>query len=169
MGELRKAFDAFDTANNGTISLDEFKAAMRTTRTQYSEGDIEELFQTVDVCKDGEIYYVEFLAATLEAHGRITEERLAEAFDRIDSDDSGIISKKNLRELLGEEYSEEKINNILNEADTDKDGGINFDDFLKTFRAEQVKKEKLMRPTSFQNSTSSYDGSFELSQSDDSS
>lgn len=166
---LRQAFDAFDTANNGTISLEEFKAAMEKSEVKYSEKDIEKIFQSIDVGADGEIYYLEFLAATLEAHGRITEERLAEAFDRIDSDDSGIISKKNLRELLGEKYSEEKINNILNEADTDKDGGINFDDFLRTFRAEQVKEEKLMRPTSLQNSTSSHDGSLELSQSDDSS
>ena len=166
---LRQAFDAFDTGNNGTISLDEFKAAMEKSEVEYSDEDIERIFQSIDVGAEGEIYYKEFLAATLEAHGRITEERLAEAFDRIDSDDSGIISKKNLRDLLGGNYSEQKIRDMLSEVDTNNDGGINFDDFMKIFRAEQVKDEKLMRPRSFQGSININGSDVELSQSDDSS
>jgi calcium-dependent protein kinase len=47
----------------------------------------------------GKIRYTEFLASTIEAQGAIDETRLAEAFDRLDSDDSGYISKQNLREL----------------------------------------------------------------------
>lgn len=145
---LRQAFDAFDTENNGTISLDEFKAAMQKADNKISDEDIEKLFRTVDVGENGEIYYLEFLAATLEAHGRITEERLAEAFDRIDSDDSGMISKKNLIDLLGKNYSEEKIDQMLKEVDTDNDGGINFDEFRKIFRAVQEKEERLLNPLS---------------------
>ncbi len=168
--ELRKAFDAFDTANNGTISLDEFKAAMQKRDTPYSDEDVEELFRTVDVGADGEIYYLEFLAATLEAHGRITEERLAEAFDRIDSDDSGMISKKNLRDLLGQDYSDQKIDQMLKEVDVTSDG-INFDDFRKIFRAQQVKQEKQFRPALSLNIGSSgslEQSSMEPSLSDDS-
>eukprot|EP00551_Chaetoceros_affinis_P005609 CAMPEP_0203673750 /NCGR_PEP_ID=MMETSP0090-20130426/13623_1 /ASSEMBLY_ACC=CAM_ASM_001088 /TAXON_ID=426623 /ORGANISM="Chaetoceros affinis, Strain CCMP159" /LENGTH=524 /DNA_ID=CAMNT_0050539461 /DNA_START=225 /DNA_END=1799 /DNA_ORIENTATION=+ len=160
--ELRKAFDAFDTANNGTISLDEFKAAMKKSNTSYSDKDVEELFRTVDVGADGEIYYLEFLAATLEAHGRINEERLAEAFDRIDSDDSGMISKRNLRDLLGNNYTDEKIDQMLKEVNVTS-GGINFDEFRKIFRAEQVKQEKKFLPS--QSSMNFVGSSFSLEQS----
>ncbi len=73
--ELRKAFDAFDTGNNGTISFDEFKIAMKNSSNHISDEEVERLFHTLDVGVDNEIYYLEFLAATLEAHGRITEER----------------------------------------------------------------------------------------------
>jgi calcium-dependent protein kinase len=143
---MRKAFDAFDTGNNGTISLEEFKAAMEKADTKYSESDIEDLFRTVDIGADGEIYYLEFLAATLEAHGRITEERLAEAFDRIDSDDSGMISKQNLIDLLGKNYSVGKIDQMLEEANIGSDRGINFDKFRKIFREEQKRQEMELRP-----------------------
>merc|ERR1712218_534080 len=112
----------------------------------YSDRDVEELFRTVDVGADGEIYYLEFLAATLEAHGRITEERLAEAFDRIDSDDSGMISKKNLRDLLGNGYSDDKIDQMLKEGNVTSSDGVNFDEFRKIFRAEQVKQERKFHP-----------------------
>lgn len=144
--ELRKVFDTYDTGNNGTISFQEFKAAMQSTSTtKYSDEDIKKLFKSVDVGNENEIYYLEFLAATLEARGRITEERLADAFDRLDSDDSGFISRENFRQILGKEYSDEKVDKFLNEADEDGDGAISFEEFLKFFR-----KDEKARLTEFQ-------------------
>ena len=66
--------------------------------------------------------YTEFLAATLEAHGRIEEERIADAFDRLDSDDSGYISKENLKEFLGDSVSDKDIKEIIASVDADNDG-----------------------------------------------
>ena len=153
---LRQAFDAFDTSNNGTISMGEFKDAMKKVKNQISDEEIENIFNSIDVGADGEIHYLEFLAATLQAHGRITEERLAEAFDRIDSDDSGVISKQNLRELLGTDYSDKKIDEMLKEVDINNDGGITFDEFREIFRAEQVKEEKRLMPISSHDLGSSF-------------
>jgi len=136
--ELRKAFDVFDTGNNGTISFQEFKEAIQNlSNSKYSEEDVESLFKSVDVGNENEIYYLEFLAATLEARGRITEERLADAFDRLDSDDSGYISRQNFRQILGKEYSDQKVDQFLNEADEDGDGQISFSEFLEFFRKDQ--------------------------------
>lgn len=66
--------------------------------------------------------YTEFLAAALEVQGHIEEERLAEAFDRLDSDDSGFISRQNLRDFLGKEGTTERIDKIIEEGDKDHDG-----------------------------------------------
>jgi Ca2+-binding EF-hand superfamily protein len=43
--ELRKAFDQFDSANNGTISFEEFKAAM--LKTNFPEDQVQEIFQSI--------------------------------------------------------------------------------------------------------------------------
>jgi len=134
--ELRKAFDAFDTTNDGVISLSEFKAAMSSS-PNYVEEDVEKIFKTLDTGNDGQIYYTEFLAATLEAHGRIVEETLADAFDRMDSDDTGYISIQNLREFLGKDASDEKVAQLMKEADLDGDGKITFEEFLISFRNSQ--------------------------------
>ncbi|GMH78604.1 hypothetical protein TL16_g07869 [Triparma laevis f. inornata] len=56
--ELRKAFDAYDTANNGTIQLKEFQAALRSIGN-HDEKQIEEIFQSVDIDKSGQIHYTE--------------------------------------------------------------------------------------------------------------
>eukprot|EP01083_Nonionella_stella_P274908 933535_1 len=87
-----------------------------------------------------EIYYLEFLAATLSAHGRINEERLAEAFDRIDSDDSGFISRENLKEILGADYSKAKVDQYMREADFLGDNKISFEEFVKFFQADQIQQ-----------------------------
>lgn len=144
--ELRKAFNAYDTSNSGTISFQEFKEAMKSSNNNYTDNDIEKLFKSVDTGNDNEIYYLEFLAATLEARGRITEERLADAFDRLDSDDSGFISRQNFREILGSEYSDEKVDDFLREVDTDGDGRISFEEFLKYFHKDQKKDVREFRP-----------------------
>ena len=131
--QLRQVFDSMDTANNGSVSFEEFRAAMQKSKSNYSEEEIKNLFQNVDMGNDGRIYYTEFLAATLGAHGRILEERLAGAFDRLDSDDTGYISRDNLREILGVDYTEEKVDQLLKEGDLTGDGKISFEEFRRAF------------------------------------
>lgn len=145
--KLRKAFDQFDKENDGTISFEEFYDAIKSVCENYSDEDIETMFKSVDVGNDNKIYYLEFLAATLEAHGRITEERLAEAFDRMDCDDSGFISRENLMELMGIDYSEEKFDRMIQDIDADGDGKISFDDFLEHFRKDQKDYVEEIYPT----------------------
>lgn len=144
--ELRKAFDAYDTANDGTISFQEFHESMQNANANYTDDDIETFFKSVDTGNDNKIYYLEFLAATLEAHGRITEERLADAFDRLDSDDSGYISSANLKDILGKEYTDEKVEEFLKEVDSDGDGLISFEEFLKCFHKDQKDQVRELRP-----------------------
>ena len=78
----------------------------------------------------GRIRYTEFIAATIEAHGLIGEERLAEAFDRLDGDDSGFISAENITEILGDDISQEEIDEIIAEADLTKDNKVSYVEFL---------------------------------------
>ena len=146
MLELRKVFDQYDTANNGTIQYAEFLAALK--KLKYDDAQIKEMFDSVDVDGSGLIHYTEFLAAALEAHGHIEEEQLAEAFDRLDADDSGFITKANLREIMGSTYTKEKADEFIKEADLDGNGKISWDEFKTMFgkkvQADMGKLEKLL-------------------------
>jgi len=141
--ELRNAFNEFDTERNGIISMNEFRAAMEKSNEisySYTQDQMDEMFHKIKN-KDGVIQYSEFLAATLGVHGRIVEERLAEAFDRIDSDDSGYISRKNLQEILGVDYSEDRLHRILSDVESNEDGRISFESFLRSFQVESTRAE----------------------------
>jgi calcium-dependent protein kinase len=118
--QLRKCFDAYDTANNGIISFEEFREALK--ESNYSEQEIKDMFDSIDVNDNGHVMYTEFIAATLEAQGQVDEERIAEAFERLDIDHSGFISKKNMLEFLGDGATMEDVEDMLKDVDKDNDG-----------------------------------------------
>merc|ERR1711935_194304 len=133
---LRKAFDKFDTANNGVISSEEFKTALKD-KCEYSDKEIREMFDAIDINNTGDIMYTEFIAATLEAQGEVDEDRIAEAFDRLDVDNTGSISKENIMEWLkGTDTTMEDIEAMIGAADIDNCGSVSFDEFLAMFRTE---------------------------------
>lgn len=130
IGILRKVFQKYDTVGDGQLSYKEFKAAIGDVG--FDEDECRGVFDGIDLDGSGKIRYTEFLAATIESFSSISEERLAEAFDRLDSDDSGYISAANLSEILGDEVSEEEIQEIIKEADIVQDGRISYAEFVST-------------------------------------
>jgi len=150
IGFLRAAFDRYDSEKNGTISFPEFESIMSVFG--YSTKESQTLFQNVDLDGSGIIHYTEFLAATLETHGLLEEERLAEAFDRLDSDDSGFISKKNLRGILSDGFlglklTDNNIHEIIDEVDITKNHKISYEEYLSMFevRPEEERAYALAR------------------------
>mmetsp|Transcript_13686 Transcript_13686/g.19991 ORF Transcript_13686/g.19991 Transcript_13686/m.19991 type:complete len:523 (+) Transcript_13686:87-1655(+) len=137
--KLRQVFDQYDSSNDGSITLAEFKAALEECNS-YSEEEINQLFEHVDVNNDGTIKYTEFIAATIETQGQIEEDRLAEAFNLMDIDNSGYLTKDELRELLGSQYTKEVVKKFFAEADTDKNGKISYEEFLSVFQREKKKE-----------------------------
>ena len=115
IGFLRRAFKMYDVQKTGVVTMEEFKECLGPYG--YSNDKLEEMFEGCDIDGTGKIRYTEFLAATIEAHGAINEEKIAEAFDRLDADDSGFISTKNLREILGKDIPMADIDAIIDEAD----------------------------------------------------
>ena len=93
-------------ANEGTITMDEFHSIMKQHMPDDSDmSHVEDLFNTMDQDQSGRIHYLEFLAATIETSAQFREDAMLEVFDRLDSDNSGAISKSNLKELLGKDYA----------------------------------------------------------------
>jgi len=145
IGILRKVFEKYDTRRDGMIRFEEFKKGF--SQYGFSDEEVSRLFEAVDLDGTGAIRYTEFLAATIEAHGAIDEERLAEAFDRLDSDDSGYISAKNLREILGDEFPQERINAIISEADLTHDNRISYPEFLALWEDRHEEERSNMYDT----------------------
>mmetsp|Transcript_32995 Transcript_32995/g.97362 ORF Transcript_32995/g.97362 Transcript_32995/m.97362 type:complete len:126 (+) Transcript_32995:192-569(+) len=56
---------------------------------------------------------------------------LGDAFDRIDSDGKGYISRDDLKNILGDNYREDVVDQMLDEADYKKNGQIDYSEFLR--------------------------------------
>jgi len=138
---LRKAFDAFDTSNDGVISAKEFKNALKS-KCDYTDDEIKDMFDAIDINQTGDIMYTEFIAATLEAQGQVDEERVAEAFDRLDADNTGYISKENIMEWLSDtDTTMADVERMINNADVDNCGQVSFEEFLSMFRGGKEGEE----------------------------
>jgi len=101
-----------------------------------SQDDLSFLQSFQDISQTSVINYTEFLACTLEAQGKIEEYRLAEAFDLLDTDDSGFISRDDLKRVLGENTDVAYIDQLIAQVEPKKDGRISYEEFLRAFAEE---------------------------------
>lgn len=136
--KLRNTFHKLDVLRNGTICFEEFHYVLSRAFTEMSNKDIAQLFTDIDLDGSGLVHYTEFVAATIELSGPIAEERLAEAFDRIDSDDTGFITRENVKEFtnqgfLWRDFSDEFVSEMIKEVDLNGDGVVSYDEFLTLF------------------------------------
>lgn len=143
---LRATFTELDADGSGAISAAELAAALRQLGT--AEGSIQQeaqqMIEDADVNGDGLIDYEEFLAASLDRSRLQREEYIKKAFARLDSDNDGVISRRELISALaasaegsgadgdasGGGGNPRDVDEILRELDVDGDGRISYDEFL---------------------------------------
>jgi len=134
--ERRRVFQSMDTERNGVITKAELCDALDAQeadagRARMVEAQRTELFESLDMDKTGRINYLEFLAATVPHQVLQDTVRLRQAFDRLDADSSGFISKRNLKELMGSDYDEHSVAEMIASADIKNNGRIDFEEFLE--------------------------------------
>ncbi|CAA0831077.1 calcium-dependent protein kinase 29 [Striga hermonthica] len=129
---LKQMFDNIDTDGSGTITYEELRAGLSKLGSKLSEAEIQQLMEAADVDKNGTIDYIEFITATMHRHRLDKEENLYKAFQHFDKDNSGHITRDELRQAMTQ-YGmgdEATIDEVLDDVDTDKDGKINYDEFV---------------------------------------
>ncbi|KAK6939000.1 EF-hand domain [Dillenia turbinata] len=129
---LRQMFNNMDTDRSGTITYEELRDGLSRLGSKLTETEIKQLMDAADVDKNGTIDYIEFITATMHRHRLEKEENLYKAFQYFDKDGSGFITRDELRHAMTQ-YGmgdEATIDEIINDVDADKDGRINYDEFV---------------------------------------
>lgn len=131
--ELRGTFKLFDKDGSGSISNDELGAILRARGLDLSADQLSDLVKKYDTNGDGDIDFEEF--AKLMAESDVAETaRFAQLFKSIDTDSSGSVSVSELRTALenkGVGLSEQQLQQMIQYADTDGNGELSFEEFLK--------------------------------------
>ena len=140
--EIKEAFNLFDTEGKGAIDVRELKAAFRALGFQIKKAEIRQLF--VDLDKDlssATVSFEEFLEmVTPRMLNRDSREEILKVFALFDDDNTGAISFKNLKRVaqeLGENLTDEELQEMVDEADRDGDGVINEDEFYRVMRKRE--------------------------------
>ncbi|XP_029169906.1 probable calcium-binding protein CML12 isoform X2 [Nylanderia fulva] len=136
--DIKEAFDLFDPDGTGKIATKELKVAIRALGTEPTKEELKRLVADVDPDGLGKISYEEFLnIMTVKMSENDSKEEVLRAFRLFDDDDTGKISFKNLKRVaheLGENLTDEEIQEMIDEADKDGDGEISQEEFLKIMR-----------------------------------
>ncbi|CAK4072137.1 unnamed protein product [Aphanomyces euteiches] len=136
--EIREAFDLFDTDGSGTIDAKELKVAMRALGFEPKKEEIKKMISDIDKDGSGTIDFTEFLEMmTSKMSEKDSREEILKAFRLFDDDETGKISFRNLKRVakeLGENMTDEELQEMIDEADRDGDGEINEEEFLRIMK-----------------------------------
>jgi calmodulin len=143
MKEFREAFRLFDKDGDGSITKEELGRVMRSLGQFARTEELQQMLQEVDVDGDGNVSFEEFVDIAWSAGAgsdpdhvlsREEEEKeLRDAFRVFDKHNRGYITASDLRavlQCLGEDLSEEEIEDMIKEVDVDGDGRIDFYEFV---------------------------------------
>lgn len=136
--DIKEAFELVDTKGNGFIETKQLKFAMRALGFEPRKDDIKKVISEIDRENTGKIEFEDFsyvMARKIAEKG--ANEEILKAFELFDDDKTGKISFVNLKRVakeLGENLSDEDLQEMINEADRDGDGQVNKEEFLRIMK-----------------------------------
>jgi len=129
---LSSVFKAFDENGDGMLSKEEIKNGYeKVFGYSINEEQINKMFKAVDLDGSGYLDYSEFVVATMNEKNLFSEKKLKAAFKMFDKDNSGAISRDEVRESLLkiQNFSNQELNEIIGQVDENGDGEISFEEF----------------------------------------
>ncbi|CAH1375314.1 hypothetical protein MTP99_016785 [Tenebrio molitor] len=135
---LQKAFDTFDVEKKGSIGTTMVATILTMLGVHTTEKMLAEIIAEVDADGSGELEFEEFttLASRFmaEEDAEAMQAELKEAFRLYDKEGNGYITTSTLKEILKEldnNLSNEELDGIITEIDTDGSGTVDYDEFME--------------------------------------
>ncbi|KAH6931822.1 hypothetical protein HPB50_000887 [Hyalomma asiaticum] len=142
IADIKGAFLLFDRNGDGVISCAELEMVLRALGERPTAEEMARIVRQVDRNHSGSIDFQEFLAFMVHKMSvRIsTRADVLKAFQVFDRDSNGYITKAELTHIftkIGQSMTLEEAEKIIAEVDADKDGRIDYAEFLNKVMPEE--------------------------------
>eukprot|EP01127_Copromyxa_protea_P003132 TRINITY_DN129_c0_g1_i1.p2 TRINITY_DN129_c0_g1~~TRINITY_DN129_c0_g1_i1.p2 ORF type:complete len:144 (-),score=43.11 TRINITY_DN129_c0_g1_i1:34-465(-) len=129
--EYKEGFRLFDKKSSGAILKEDLGSVMRSLGLNPTNAELAQYQQE----SEGDIGFDEFLGMmTRQMQKEDTEENIKASFKIFDKNNTNEVSVQELKHVLltiGEKLSEDDFDEMIKEAEIDKNGMINCTDFVK--------------------------------------
>uniref|UniRef100_A0ABM5EW62 Calglandulin n=1 Tax=Pogona vitticeps TaxID=103695 RepID=A0ABM5EW62_9SAUR len=136
--EMRQAFDLLDADGTGTINVKDLKVSIRALGFEPTKGELRRIVADVDKEGSGKIGFDAFYSVmTRKMSETDPDEEILKAFKLFEDQERGKISFENLKRVaheIGEQLTDEELQEMIDEADLDGDGAVNEQEFLKIMK-----------------------------------
>lgn len=135
LNQLRDIFARFDMDSDGSLTILELAALLRSLGLKPSGDQIHVLLANMDANGNGAVEFDELVNAILPDMDEtilINQEQLLEIFRAFDRDGNGYITAAELAgsmAKMGQPLTYKELTEMIKEADTNGDGVISFDEF----------------------------------------
>ena len=120
------------------LNAKSWSAFCRALGFEPKKEEIKKMIADIDKDGSGTIDFEEFLTMMTAKMGeRDSKEEILKAFRLFDDDETGKISFKNLKRVakeLGENMTDEELQEMIDEADRDGDGEVNEEEFMRIMK-----------------------------------
>ncbi|CAG9863725.1 unnamed protein product [Phyllotreta striolata] len=138
---LKIAFELLDRNQDGRVTPGELKIMLNNLGIDLSLEKAEEIIRTAShsgsdlIDQNDFLSFVKLIQQACPGDGdEDLSSDLKAAFEVFDNDRDGFITKEELKtamEMIGEAVTDEQLDQVIRMADIDKDGRINYEEFVK--------------------------------------
>ena len=136
---MSRLFKSIDADSSGYITVTELRDALSDWGHCIKPEELEAVMHIADVDGNGSIDYNEFVAATMHLSKLQKEALLRKAFAAFDLNGDGRITEAELKTVLDKFHLSDSASTLLNSADIDKDGTIDYEEFRMLMRSNPNK------------------------------
>ncbi|NXI64637.1 CETN1 protein, partial [Anseranas semipalmata] len=144
--QLREAFDLFDPDGSGQMDVKDLKArgwenagrsliTMRALGYELRKEELRRIISDIDKEGSGKINFESFLQVMAQKMVQpYSKKEILKGFKLFDYDGTGKISFEKLKLVaseLGEDITDEELQEMIDEADVDGDGEVDREEFLR--------------------------------------
>ena len=130
---FKKAFDEFDVNKDGHITSSELKTVLKKLGQNPTDQEIADFIKACDVDKNGTIEFGEFCRYLVDLRRKI--------FNEIDADGNGYITPEEVCsgfKKFGVDLTMDDAKAIVKGADTDGDGRVSYNEFVKAMQNRPI-------------------------------
>ncbi|VDD81014.1 unnamed protein product [Mesocestoides corti] len=131
--DLHDAFVLFDVNHDGRITESELNSVLNFLGIKASPSDVKKMIADADIDGNGTVEYNEFIRMMnrySEKAANCPDAEMLEAFRVFDHNNDSYIDHDEIKRtmhFLGETVSDEEVRAMIQEADTDHDGLVDFE------------------------------------------